>query len=371
MNFREQLCYAFLYLLFVSCSGNDDFTPISETSKTPDFIVIGEDSNNVYQYNYTAEHANGDLINLTQENNIRLGYIELRQVNDLISFYRFNSGSFSIIQRNLKTGNTTGIDHFYTVSGERTILWGSNSETKIFMGYFSPQGSTNYGVRIIDVNEDMEVDINIDFGVNIIFQPLYSNGKLFLTYRDNQDLSKVAIINTETNTLLSTIDFGASSPSIFIDALGDIAVVLAENSADQAYLLYDFETLNLIEERAFSLDRLFAPGPLEAKFFEEKLFYINTYTQPAPIVAGPAIYDFLSSENSIIDMIAIADEVEQELESPIVLSSIDYKEDGNVFLVGYGKPDGSRLQGGVLVISSNGELINHIVLPFAPTYIVQ
>ncbi|MEX0288584.1 MAG: hypothetical protein AB3N14_05695, partial [Flavobacteriaceae bacterium] len=99
--------------------------------------------------------------------------------------------------------------------------------------------------------------------------------------------------------------------------------------------------------------------------------YINTYIQPAPIVAGPAIYDFMKSENSIIDMIAIANNVEQELGTPIVLSAIDYKKEGDVFLVGYGKPVGSSLEGGVLVISSVGVLIDHIILPFAPTYIVQ
>ncbi|MEX0289245.1 MAG: hypothetical protein AB3N14_09030, partial [Flavobacteriaceae bacterium] len=275
MNFRKRLWYAFLGFLVISCSGNDDFSPQGETSQTPNFTVIGEDSQNIYQFDYVADQADGELINLTQENNVRLGYIELRQVNELLTFYRFSSGSFSVVQRNVVTGDNKGIDNFYTVSGERTILWGTNSETKIFLGYFSPQGSTNYGVRIIDLNTDTEIDINIDFGVNIIFQPLYNNGKLFMTYRDNQDLSKVAVINTETNSLLSTLDFGSSSPSIFIDAMGDIAVVLAENSADQEYLVYDFETLNLIEERTFSLDRLFSPGPLEAKFFEEKLFYIN------------------------------------------------------------------------------------------------
>ena len=212
MNFRKLMWFSILGIFIVGCSRNDDLSSTEEDSNTPDFIVVGEDSENIYQFNYNADRGEGDLINLTLENNIRLGYLELRQVNDLLTFYSFSSGSFSAVQRNVITGANTVIDNFYTVSGERTILWGSNSETKLFLGYFSPQGSTNYGVRIIDMNTAAEIDINIDFSVNIIFQPLYSNGKLFMTYRDNQDLNKVAIINAETKYPLKHPGFWPGHP---------------------------------------------------------------------------------------------------------------------------------------------------------------
>jgi hypothetical protein len=110
---------------------------------------------------------------------------------------------------------------------------------------------------------------------------------------------------------------------------------------------------------------------LEASFSGEKLFYIYSYSQPSPILSAPAVYDFVKQENNIIDMISIASRVEQDLGANIVLSAMEYKPEADVFLVGYGKQDGNILEGGVLVISAKGELLDNIMLTFAPTYIVR
>lgn len=371
MKIRKVFYWVLCVPLLLGCSRDDADEPAEQRSITPDFKVVGEDIDNIYQYNYTAALDDGELVNLTLENNVALEYLELSQVDDLLTFYSFSAGSFSAIQRNAVTGVNNTLNNFYTVNEERSILWGANSESKIFLGYFSPQGSTNFGVRSIDLATDVITDINIAFNVNIVFQSIYDNDKLILTYRDNLNSNKVAIMNTQTNALQRTLDFGSATTSIFIDGNGDIIVVLSEGDENQQYQIFDFETLDLKEQQPFFLDRLFAPGPLNASISQEKLFYVYSYSQPSPVLAAPAIYDFVKQENLIIDMIGIARQVEEDLEANIVLSAIDYKTEADVFLVGYGKQDTNILEGGVLVISSDGQLVDNISLPFAPTYIVE
>lgn len=357
--------------ILLSCSKNGDTLPSDESSKIPDFKLVGEDAANIYQYNYIATLQDGEIINLTQENNIGLQYLTLRQVDDLLTFYNFSGGSFSAIQRNAVTGANGNYDNFYTVSDERSILWGTNSDRKLFLGYFSPIGSNNFGVRSFDLATDEESDINIEFKVNNVFQPIYSEGKLILTYRDQQNSYKVAIMDATSNSLLRTLDFGGANPSTFIDSNGDMAIILGKENNNHDYIVYDLETLNIVEERVFDLDRFFATGPLQAYFENEKLYYLSSFIQPSPVVAGPAVYDFISGENTVVDMIGIVQDLEQELQANITLSAFAYEKNGNVFIMGYGKQEGAILEGGVLLISSEGKLIDHIVLPFAPTYIVQ
>lgn len=371
MNFRKLFCWVLCGSILLGCSRDDNDELREETANIPDFRVVGEDNDNIYQYNYNAARDEGELINLTTENNVALQYLELSQVNDLLTFYSFSSGNFSAIQRNAVTGVNNVLNNFYTVSDERTILWGTNSESQVFMGYFSPQGSTNYGVRTIDLATDKITDTNITFNVNTVYQSIYNADKLILTYRDHSNTNKVAVMNTQTNALIRTLEFGSSTPSIFIDDQGDIVVILSDSDENQVYQIYDSETLALREERPFLLDRLFAPGPLEASISDEKLYYIYTYSQPSSVLEAPAVYDFVRHENNIIDMIGIARQVEEDLQANIVLSAIDYKTEGDVFLVGYGKQDANILEGGVLVIAAKGELLVNITLPFAPTYIVQ
>ena len=371
MKLRKAICYVLFCAFTLGCSKEDDGLPGETTSFIPDFKVVGEDIDNIYQFNYKANQNDGDIINLTTENNVALQYLELSQVNDLLTFYSFSSGNFSAIQVDAVTREEKVLSNFYTVSDERSILWGANSEDKIFVGYFSPQGSTNYGVRIIEQPGEEPLDINIEFSVSIVFQPLYYNGKLLLTYRDNQNQNKVSIMNTEANTLTGTLEFGGAKPSLFINEQGDIGVVLAMDDERQEYRVYDFETLELKHEQSFSLDRLFDTGPLSATESDDRLFYSYAYSQPSSVISAPAIYDFALNENSVIDMIGISQQVAIEQSANIILSAIDYKVEAKVFLVGYGKQDGNILEGGVLVISEKGELIENITLPFAPTYIVQ
>ena len=371
MIIRKMFCWALCGSILIGCSRDDGIETSDITSNIPDFILVGEDNDNIYQYNYNADQEDGELINLTLENNVPHLYLELSQVEDLLTFYSFSSGNFSAIQRNVVTGENNVLNNFYTVSSERSILWGANSESKVFMGYFSPQGSTNYGVRTIDLADDEVSDINIAFNVNTVFQSIYNKGKLILTYRDNLNSNKVAVMNTQTSALIRTLDFGTATTSIFIDDQGDIGIILSDNDENQEYQVYDFETLELREEQPFLLNRLFAPGPLDASISEEMLYYSYSYTQPSPILSAPAVYDFVAQENKIIDMIGIARQVEEDLMAKIVLSAIDYRSEADVFLVGYGKQDENTLEGGVLVISAKGQLLENITLPFAPTYIVR
>lgn len=372
MGFRKIFWVLSLGIGLLGCSNDDVATPEESDSKTPDFIVVGEDDTNIYEFNYTASAGDGQLINLTQENDVARQYLTLRQAEDLLTFYSFSSGSFTAIQKNLTTGNSIVIDNFYTSSSDRSIIWGTNSRDRIFLGYYSPRESRNFGVRSIDPVTLEFRDIPIEFNIQRVFQPLYVDNKLILLYLDQQNSYKVAVINTDSNGLIGTLDFGSVTPSIFIDQNGDMAVILGAGSSDYQYELIDLETLNTIQDKRFSLNNFFSPGPLEAYFADEKLFYLNLYVQPSPITFGPAVYDFITESNSVIDMIAIVQELEQDSQAKIELSAFYYDIDSRVFLMGYAKlDDAENLEGGVLVISPEGKRLETIPLTFAPTYFVK
>jgi hypothetical protein len=177
-------CLLIFSTFFLGCT-NDDIKPeMASDDQMPDYTVIGQNFQSVYQYDYDGSLDEGELFNLTQESNINREYLTLRQVSQVLTFFSFAAGSFSAIQRNYVTGESTFLNEFYTVSNERSVTWGASSENKLFLGFFSPEGSTNYGIRTIDLATDQEVDLNIEFNVNDVFEPLYSDGRLLITYLD-------------------------------------------------------------------------------------------------------------------------------------------------------------------------------------------
>ena len=87
---------------------------------------------------------------------------------------------------------------------------------------------------------------------------------------------------------------------------------------------------------------------------------------------GPAFYDFVKDENVVIDILSIVQEVEAATQFTVNLTALRYFEEEEVFLMGYANaftPNG--IKGGVLVISREGNLLERIEVPFAPTYFVK
>ena len=138
--------------------------------------------------------------------------------------------------------------------------------------------------------------------------------------------------------------------------------------------LYDLQTLELIEEDFFSINRYFFAGPIqsEASLINEKLYYLNLYAQPSNIPFGPATYDFITKENRIIDMLSIVQQVQDEVGLDIELTAFDYNQKSNTFLMGYAKlVDAETLEGGIIIISEEGRLLKNTNLKFAPTRFID
>ncbi len=360
--------------LFLGCTNDDIRSEMESEDQMPDYTVIGQNFQSVYQYNYDGSLDEGELFNLTLESNINREYLTLRQVSQVLTFFSFAAGSFSAIQRNYITGESTFLNEFYTVSNERSVTWGASSENKLFLGFFSPEGSTNYGVRTIDLAADQEIDLIVEFNVNDVFEPLYYDGRLLITYLDQQANYKLAVLDTESNTIIRTLDFGKLVPSILINKAGELFIFSGNSNSDYQLTLYDLRTLDVIQQDLFSINRYFFAGPIqsEANISNEKLYYLNLYAQPSLIPFGPATYDFITKENRIIDMPFIVQQVQEELGQDIELTAFDYNEEGNSFLMGYAKfVDIDTLEGGVIVISEDGRLLKNINLNFAPTRFID
>lgn len=363
-----------VFTLLLSCSNDDEGIEDTPVSNFPSYSVIGENFQGVFQFNYDGLDESGQLINLTEENNVLREYLTLRQVSETLTFFIFSAGKFSAVQRNYKTGETNFVNEFYTDSNERSVIWGATSESQIFMANYSPRGSTNFGVRIIDLVTQEEEDLIVDFDVDNVYQPLYLNGRLFLGYMDSSSNHKLAVVDTNLNTLIKTFDFGQFAPSIFISKDNNIGIISGNNSSDYSFTLYDISSLEPIQEESLMINRFFSPGAIQtqAEFANNGLYYLNFYFQPSPISFGPAYYDFVQKENTIIDMVSIAQEVQDEIGIPLEISAFDYEEESDTFLVGYTtfeSPD--ILKGGILIISREGELLLHEALNFAPDYFIR
>jgi len=360
--------------LFLACTNDDNQPDMVSEVQMPNYTVIGQNAQSVFQFNYDGTLDEGELFNLTTESNINRGYLTLRQVSDLLTFFSFAAGSFSAVQRNYVTGESTFINEFYTTSNERSVTWGANSENKLFLGYFSPEGSTNYSIRTINLTTDQEIDLVIEFNVNDVFEPLYSNDRLLITFLDQQSNYKLSVLDTESNNLIRTFDFGKLVPSVLINKDGDMIIITGNSDSDYDLTLYNLQTLEVIQEDQFSINRYFIAGPIqsEASIVNEKLYYLNLYAQPSNIRFGPATYDFITKENRIIDMLSIVQEIQDEVGLDIELTAFDYNENSHTFLIGYAKlVDAETLEGGIIVISEEGRVLRNTNLEFAPTRFIE
>lgn len=361
-------------MLFLTFSCSKDSTPGSEEERVvlPDFRLIGENAEGVYQYTYDSSTESGAEVNLTPTLGVRPGYLTLRQVDEVVSFYSFSTGNFSLLQQNTSTGQSASYPNFYSVSDERSIIWGANSEDLIFLGYYSPWGSRNFGIRILDPFDASFMDLPLETDIQQAFDPLYYRQRLLITYRAGNGAYKLAIFNTETREVIQALDFGTGIPNVLIDGEGNIGILLGLGNAQFIYRTLDFETLEQISESNLTLNEFFPAGPLQGSVYGTTLYYTNFLVQPSVVPFGPAHFDLAKSENVEIDIIRIIQEVEAEMEINIDLTTLRYFDYGEVFLVGYARvsADTSR-EGGVLGISKTGQLQDRIVLPFVPTYFLR
>ena len=369
-----KLKYLFLPVLALSmigCNSDDssDTIPMEVEVPVASFIAIGEDSENAYQYNFEGSTELGELINLTQELNVTPDYLTLREVDDLISFYFFSQGAFSLVVRDVRTGFSATYSDFFANSPGRSVAWGINTESNVFFGFFGPSGTRNFGVQDVNLQTTEIQDTAIDVDVDFIFQPLLVNRKVYFVYRTNLGDFKFTFYDTVTQSAGPILDFGTIPISFLVADSGDLAII--KNGVAATLELYDADTLTLLETLPLQFNTAFSAGPVEGAVFEDGiLYYAFPYVQPSEFPSGPASFDIASQENNLIDFFGIADDVEAELGESIALTVQLYDPLQNVFLVGYEVLDGSA-RGGVLQISVDGELVFNASTTFVPTYFVR
>ncbi|QLG45368.1 hypothetical protein [Costertonia aggregata] len=373
MKWISRATLLFYILLSSACSkdnANDKNGPQNE--RIANFTVIGEDAENVYEYVFNANQGNGSLTDLSQEADIARGYLTLRELNGVLSFFNFSNGNFTLTQRNVITGAVKVSENFYSDVPERAILWGTNTTDKAFIGTYTPDGSRNLGVRTIDLDTGGTQDIFLENDIQTTFQPLYKDEKLFVIYQNGLGNFEISVIDTGTNSVIKQLSYQNRAPSLGIDDAGDVIVLTSDNGNDTQYDMYDINTLEIKEQKNISLNQIFSAGPLEGRVVDDKLYYSNAYSQPSPIIFGPALFDFDTDIKTVVDMIRIVDQIEMEIGERITLISQGYDPATDLFLIGYGISNTTNLRdGGVLMISTDGELVKRIEVPFIPTYFVK
>ncbi|TAI47444.1 hypothetical protein [Flagellimonas allohymeniacidonis] len=361
-----------LILGLAACSS--EFEPV-EQPLTPtsgqgvDFMVVGEDLDKVYQFTYSATVGNGSSIDLTEELNVPSDYLTLRQKDDVLSFYSFEDGFFSLSLKNVNTGQTTLYEDFYLNTLERSIAWGINDEDAVFFGYFGPNGARNLALQDFELQGSESTDFTIDFNITATFTPLLFDGKVYISFTDSMGNYKLTFYDTEVMAVGPILDFNTTPISFFITDAGELAVV--KNQLDTSLDTYGADDLLFINSVPMDINLGFSPGAVNDVILAGDVLYFNVdYPQPSRFSEGPAVYNLSTKEINILDMFSIVEEVEQEVGANLTITTQVYDPLSNVFLIGYAILD-NEAQGGVIQASVNGDLLADVPLSFFPTYFVR
>ncbi|MGI9552358.1 MAG: hypothetical protein ACR2MT_14250 [Aurantibacter sp.] len=370
MKFYYGLLVVLSLLVLGGCSNGEIDEPVAIS--LPTFTAIGEGVDNIYQYDFVSFKEDGVLKNLTQELGVGPSYLSIREVGDMLTFYVFDSNSFSASQYNVATGQKDVFENFYANSEQRAITWGANSEDRLFLGFYEPKGGRNLFVRVFDPIAGSEKDLFIENSILHAYSPLYYNNKLFVTYQDANSQYHIVVIENTSQTIVTRLDFGDFAPSILLNDQGELVVIKNGMGTPNTYAIYDLNGLDILEQGPFEVDRTFTAGYLSSDLIGNKFYYENLYIQPSTLVFGPAIYDLSDRTTTIIDLIGIVSRFQEEQQAAVIPTSQGYDPISRSILIGFGRIDNlSILEGGVLVISEKGRLIGHVDLPFVPTYFVK
>ncbi|WP_222982852.1 hypothetical protein [Flagellimonas meishanensis] len=356
-------------LLLGGCSNDENPAPNATNAEAMAFTVIGEDLNRVFQFSYDSETKSEITIDLSQDLGVGPNYLTLRQTDDLLSFYSFSGGRFSISLKEITTGNTRVFDDFYTNTPERSITWGINNANKVFFGYFGPFGNSNLGLQDVELEGPNSSDVVVEFNVGATFDPLLYDNKVYMAFRDNLGNHKLTYYNVETKSMGPSLSFGTTPFGFFITGEGELAIV--KNEANPSLERYDALDLSFLESRTLNVALGFSIGAVnDAVLIENQLYFNFIYPQPSRFIKGPAIYDLDTQEITLLDIGGLVNQAEAEVGKAIQIISLIYDPTQSIFLIGYGTLE-DEVEGGVLVVSETGDLLKQFSLPFFPTYFVR
>tara|TARA_R110001592_G_scaffold639_9_gene3415 strand:+ start:2923 stop:4053 length:1131 start_codon:yes stop_codon:yes gene_type:complete len=360
----------FIATLLFSCSKDD----VQETENILDInlTIIGEDAQEVYQYDYESVNNEGTQINLSSQLGINNNYLTLREFEGSLSFYSFSNSAISLTQKNLATGSITSFPNFYTISAERSLVWGINDGNSVYFGLYKPLGSTNLTLRVVSFADMQGFDISLEFGIARLYEPLYDNGNLFITYLTGGGSYKLVVYNADANAVVKTLEFGKEKPSFLITDLGNLAVFMQDGNGNSNLEMFDTINFLSISKSVFTMAQPFEAGPINGAIVKEKLYYQYVYTQPFEIENGPAVLDLTSGDNTILDIVGLMNKVNDD--EGIIIRPLfgQYLSGINLFAISYALQNavGEEI-GGFLLVSIDGNLVTQRNLEFLPTHFVD
>jgi hypothetical protein len=358
-----------LATMVIGCSSDDGTVPAVKEKSPVNFTVIGQTENSVIQFAYDAGTTSGITFNLTEELGVQTNYLTLRQSGNLLSFYSFANGSFSLQQKNLRTNETNNYDDFFANSPGRSVAWGINNQTNVFFGFFGPNSSRNLGIQDVALNSADVNDITIDFDIDFVFQPVLFENKIFFAYRDNRGNYKFTFYNTLSKGGGPILNFGNFPISFLVS--DENTIVIIKNGVNPILTHYDPETLSELDEVPLNFGTALNQGPVDAVLEADRLYYSRPTVQPAKLFAEPAIFDVTTQEDFQIDLKTIITQLEVDFGADVAINSIVYSASKRIFLVGYSKLLQTEVAGGILQISPEGELIENIEVDFLPAFFVK
>ena len=360
-----------LSILFLSaCSKDETFE--KDNIREADISLIGSDLENIFQFDINTNTDVNLQTNLSTELGISNNYLTLRQFGNTISFYSFSNNAISLTQKNLSTSEVTFFPDFYKITSEKSLVWGINNDEFVYFGIFKPLGSTNLALHTVSLESLEGIDLSLEFGIEKLFEPLESNGKLFITYITGGGDYKIIVYDTGTDTIIKTFEYGRLKPSILIDDNANFAVFTQDDNENTFLEIFDSSNLLSLSRTELNFDHPFTAGPINASIVENKLFYQYTYPQPYQIERGPAVLNLSTSENTVLDMLGLINSINDEKGQLIRPFFGTYLTDKNMFAISYILQEsiGSEI-GGFMLISSNGSLEFQKNLNFIPTYFVD
>ena len=358
-----------IILGLMGCSSDLERAETSGAKNGADFVVIGEDLNSVFQYSYNSESDFGTTNNLTEEIEILPSYLTLVQQNEVLSFYSFAQGAFSLALKNVSTEDTKVFENFYINTPERSITWGVNNEANVFFGYFGAFGNGSFSLYDVELEGATREDVTVDFNVGATFRPLLFKEKVYMAFRDNLGDYKLTCYDPRTMSKGPILNFGSVPISFFNTESGNIAVIKNEFKGDLE--IYNPEDLSFRESFAMDISFGFAPGMIDDAILSGNELYFNMiYPQPSRFVKGPAVYNLATKEAIVLDMSGLVGQVEAQIGKAINFTTQVYDPFYDVFLMGYGT-FGEDVEGGVIIASVEGELLKQTTLPFFPTYFLK
>ncbi|MEZ4809969.1 MAG: hypothetical protein R2819_06380 [Allomuricauda sp.] len=355
-------------MVLAGCSSDDSGASVPSSQKVS-FVAIGEDLDKVYQFSYDGNSASGTTVDLTQELGVSSNYLTLGQQGETLSFYTFRNGAFSLALKNLTTEEINIYENFYTITPEKAVTWGINNDFRAFFGYFGPAGSSNLGLQDVELIGTAQEDVVVDFNVASTYRPLLYNGKIYMAFRDNLGVYKLAHYDIATMAIGGILILGPTPISFFVTEAGDIAIV--KNEAKAALDIHSADDLSFMESIEVDVTLGFSPGVINNIVLEDDQLYFNfQYPQPSRFVEGPAIYDLNTKTTSFLDLAGLVNQAETEIGKSIAITTQSYDPSQAVFLIAYGTLD-DEVEGGILVVSAKGELLLQVSTPFFPTYFVR